>query len=147
MNGNNFDVATALVALVGIVIGAILQYIFSRSTESLKQHQTLKAQSYVDFVKSLAGITIAQRHHNKGRELESTILLADSKARVAIYGSKSVIESIANFFSRYGEITSPESITSFIEIIQKMRSETLKKQEMVIDNYISILLVGPSDNR
>ncbi len=45
---------TALLPLLGVTIGATLQYWFSRSTEATKQLQALRNQAYVDYLRAVA---------------------------------------------------------------------------------------------
>ncbi len=87
---------------MGVIIGAALQYVFAKRREVSKQYLDLKSQAYVDFIKSASGMTQAQKQGNQEKELEFRILLTDSKVRIAAYGSKEVIETMADFFMNSG---------------------------------------------
>jgi hypothetical protein len=88
------------------------------TAEASKQYQSIKNQSYVDFIKAVAGIAIAQKNADRAKELEFTILLTDAKARIAIYGSnKDVLERMGTFFEKYGALNSSEAMTAFVGAI------------------------------
>ena len=101
MNANATIIA-AFVGFVGLIVGGYAQYFYGRRAEVTKQLQSLKNQAYVDFVKSVAGVAIAQKAQNKEKELEFSILLADAKSRIAVYGDKEVVEGIATFYRMQG---------------------------------------------
>jgi hypothetical protein len=137
----NADIANPLIALVGIIIGVGLQYKFGIIAESSKQYQNLKSQAYVDFIKSVAGRTIAQRQQDIQGESSFLTLMIDAKIRIAIYGCKEVAELIAKFFRMHGSFNSPEAHRSFVNIIQKMRAESADGRKLPLnDDDISQLL-------
>jgi hypothetical protein len=136
----NATIIAAGMAMLGVMIGATLQYFYGKRAEATKSLQAQKNQAYVDFVKSVAGITIAQRHQNREKELEFTILLADARARIAVYGNKEVIKVIADFFREHGTLQSPKAMSSFVEVAQKMRGQAVDKGESVTDKELSQLL-------
>ena len=131
-----------LLPLIGVVIGAFLQYWFSKASEERKRRQNLQTQSYVDFFRSVSGIDIAQKYADKSKEQEFTVLLTDAKARIAIYGSKEVIKTIASFWRAGARIETPEQSQLFVAICQAMRKDSLPKNQEVPDKDISQLLFG-----
>jgi hypothetical protein len=67
--------------------------------------------------------------------------MTDSKIRIAIYGSKEVVESVADFFRRYGSLDLPEACRSFSTIVRKMRAESMDGKDFSVnDNDISQLI-------
>lgn len=136
----NVAILASLMGVLGVIVGASLQYFFNKRVELAKQNQSLKSSAYVDFIKAVAGITLSQRHEDKDKELEFAILLADAKARIAIYGSQEVANDVANFFKDHGTITSPESLSSFIKLVQTMRQQTIGTSETNIETSIKHLL-------
>jgi len=115
----NID-ANMTTALMGAVTGIVLQYKFGILAEKSKQYQNLKSQAYIDFIKSVAGIAIAQREQDAKGMFDFRTLLTDAKIRIAIYGSKDVVELMADFFRKYGgRLESPEACKSFSAIIDK----------------------------
>jgi hypothetical protein len=137
----NANINTALIAVVSAAIGVYLQYKFGILAEKSKQYQNLKSQAYIDFIKSAAGSSIAQKHRDAKGMFDFKTLMTDSKIRIAIYGSREVVELVADFFRRYGSLDLPESCRSFSAIVRKMRAESMDRKEFSVnDNDISQLI-------
>lgn len=109
----------AVLPIVGIVIGAVFQYVFSRTSEERKHQQNLRAQAYVDFLRGVSGVAISQKNNDKTREQEFMVLLTDSKARIAVYETKKVIQKIANFWRAGARTDTPERMRLFVNICQR----------------------------
>ena len=129
--------------ILGVVIGATLQYLFTRVLEEQRHQRNLKTQSYVDFVRNFVGAHFARE---KDKEQEFISSLSDATTRIGIYGAKEVIEAIANIKRvsanyKKGNVSESEFIHSFIGVIQAIRKDNLPK-EKVSDKDISQLLFG-----
>ena len=133
-------ILNALFIIIGVVVGSTLQYWFSKASEAQKHQQNLKTEAYVDFLRGTSGISIAQKNKNLKKEEEFTMLLTDAKARIAVYGGKEVIESIANFWRGGATLDTQDRFHSFIDICQAIRNESLPKEQSVLDKEISQLL-------
>ena len=131
---------TAILPMIGVMIGAILQYWFSRATEDHKNQQTLRTQAYVDYVRGVTGITFAQRVNNKEKEQESLILLVDAQARILMYGLKPVIQSLAEFYRKGKVLDTPERREDFITLCRNMRRDSLPRTDADLD-YQEALVV------
>ena len=83
---------------------------------------------------------MAQKMDNKDKELDASITLTDAKARIAIYGSKSVAAAAGEFFKKYGDLDSDGALNLFTQIIAKMRSETTGGKEPISNADIQRLL-------
>lgn len=124
--------------LVGIIAGVTTQYILSSYSEKRKRNADLKMQAYVDFIKSVSELGIEQKDHNVKKLGEYHIKLLDAKSRIAIYGSKKVVESIAAFFKNGGKINSEEERRLIIKIYQNMRNEYQKEE--IEDTELELLI-------
>ena len=82
---NTLIVAT--VPILGVALGAALQFYFSRSAEDRKNLNTLRASAYTDFIRGVSGVAISQRGNDVGQVAANMALVADAKARIAIWGS------------------------------------------------------------
>jgi len=111
--------------VVGIVVGAALQYYASRAFEERKMRRHSRTQTYVDFLRGSAGLAIAQADGDKERMKEYRILLTDAKARITIYGSKEVIHGAAEFFRASGRLDTSEQKQLYLRICEEMRKEGL----------------------
>ena len=131
-----------LVAFGVVVLGYFIQYWYSKKLESQKHQRDLRTGAYVDFIKGAVGMAITQKD-KPNEEHKFKVILADAKARISIYGSKEVIESIANFWRDGAILDTPERRRAFISICQTIRKEakeTLPKDQNVLNKEISQLL-------
>jgi len=136
------SIVVAIVGILGIVVGALLQFVFGKRIEASKQFKLLQTQAYVDFIKGLTGIGRAQFFGNKEKEIEYTILTAEARARISIYGSEKVIKNLAGLFREHNGIISEEEMEAFAELIQIMREESISKTNFVTKNEIKDVLFG-----
>jgi len=80
-------------------------------------------------------------HHHKHWGLK--ILVADAKARIAIYGGKPVVESLAGFLGESGcVIDTPASAKAFMAICQLMRRDSHPSPGSVSDPDMHLLVFG-----
>jgi hypothetical protein len=137
-------IVTAMVGVVGVLLGATAQFLFAKRADVAKHYQDLQTQAYVDFLNSTAGIGIAQRYDRKDEEYTSTAALADSRSRIAIYGSKAVAKVAAHFFSEYGNLSSREAVSAYVEIARTMRSEVPVPRvvQRISAAVIEVLVIG-----
>ena len=137
---------TIFVSITSIILGASLQYWFSRRSSGETHFRTLKTDAYVDFLSSISKVTIFQRHGDTQREREAIAAMMDAKARICIYGEKEVVSALATFWSLGAVIDTPERVDSFINIVQAMRKDS-HIVGFISDEEIEILLVGRGDGR
>ncbi len=138
----NINIVTALVGVLGVLLGALVQYLFGQRVELARHYQGLRTASYVDFIKSIAGIAMAQKMKSPERELEFSIMMVDAKSRIGIYGSEPVVAATAEFFRRHGALTSALAFSSFLAIVAPMRSETPGGETAISTANLSQLLFG-----
>jgi hypothetical protein len=119
----NAAIVVAFVGLVSALLGATAQHLYTRLGEARRHYRDLQTQAYVDFLKAVAGIAMAQRREMPDKEFEASVLLTDAKARIAIYGSARVASAAAAFFHEHGVPTSEAPLRSFTELISFMRAE------------------------
>jgi hypothetical protein len=84
-------VLTAMLPLLGVLVGAGLQYVFGRSLDVRRQVEASKAQAYSDYLQTFANIATT------GRSKDALAKLADAKTRICVYGSPTVLKLLADF--------------------------------------------------
>ncbi len=129
------------IALVGVIVGASLQYYFSRSTEHRKRLYELRAGSYVDYLASLAANAVANRTVDEALKVKSRLQAADAKARISIYGSNDVVAALAKSDRSGAALDDQTSIDLFVSACQTMRSESVGDTNLP-SGGLSQLLVG-----
>jgi len=127
---------TAVLALIGVMVGAGLQYVSGRALEGRKQLALQKSMAYVDFFKAVA--LIAQH----GRSKDNLTLAADSKVRICIYGSTSVIRHLRDFEKVGAVLNSYESFKIITELLKEMRKDTGMDHRGVSEDDFQNILFG-----
>lgn len=109
---------TAVLPLLGVVIGATLQYWTSRAAESRKQLQLLRSQSYVDYLRA---VTKAAHATSPDASRLARAEAADAKSRVAVYGTSRAIAALARFEEVGPVLDSPSAKGVFAILVAAMR--------------------------
>jgi hypothetical protein len=117
----------ALLPLVGVVVGATVQYWLSRSAESRKQLQLLQSQCYVDYLKA---VTKAAHALTTDAARLAKAEAADAKARLAVYGTPDVVAALARF-EETGAVTDNRSANAaFVALVGSMRRSKAKAEDL-----------------
>lgn len=129
----------ALFTLLGIAVGALLTYLFTRSHEHEKHYRLLQTSAYADYLRC-----VAESAH---LSLESNIAdvfarAADAKTRVCLYGSDEVITLLAAFEREGGSIGSAPQRSAFVRLVQAMRVNPTAQ----ISDIEAILFEAPHNN-
>jgi hypothetical protein len=66
-------------------------------------------------------------------EVEGTVMVADARARIAIYGGKAVVEALSKFISLGTQTLTPEGMRAFAELCRVMRAESGREPASVED--------------
>lgn len=109
---------SALLTVLGIVVGAILTYLFTRSHEQEKHYRLLQTGAYADYL-----CCVAESAHLNLESDEASLLAraADAKTRICLYGSQEVIALLAAFEKEGGVIGSAQQRSAFVRLVQAMR--------------------------
>lgn len=137
-------ILTLLLPVIGIIVGASLQYFFSKSGERRKQLEALKTQAYVDYLRSAAQIGHLGRSDSSKR-IEIMAALADAKTRICIYGSAKVIAALASFEKAGPDLNSLNSREKFLAVCIEMRHQSLGDSEAMKAENLNLLLFGPEE--
>jgi len=68
------------------------------------------------------------------------MLVADAKARIAMYGSAVGVHALSEFPCAGSVLDSPERASEFTAVCQKMRSDTRPRPKPVADRDVHFLL-------
>ena len=141
------NISTLVIAalpILGVVIGASLQYFFSKSTEARKYLTTLRTQAYIDYLRCFAEIKHVGRDNSRARG-EILAKATDAKTRILIYGSSSVLEALANFEKMGAVLDSPEAEKAFLTLCNIMRKESLGKIVKTKPEALATILFRSND--
>ena len=93
----------------------------------------LRQQSYADFLKAVANAA-------RNRTADVLTQAADAKARMAIYGSNSVLEKLAVFEELGASLTDDASRRAFATMTEQMRAESSSNSSRLQDGVLARVL-------
>ncbi|WP_406643336.1 hypothetical protein [Pectobacterium brasiliense] len=130
---------------VGIVIGASLQYFFTRHIEYTRSLRDMKTKAYMDYLKGVCEqaqiLMIADADNAQEKRREAFLKVVDAKARICLYGSERVIHTFAEFEKLGSSISTKPQRDAFIKMAMFMRKDAgLKK--LPAESDLSIVLLG-----
>lgn len=136
---------TAIFSFVGVVVGAFLQYYFTRHLDARKHHRELRTAAYTDYLKCVSEHANLgkQRESQEGRELR--FRTADAKCRICLYGSSHVIGAFANFEQLGATMSTPEQCLAFTRMVSIMRSDSTRSGQ-VDPAELQTVLLGYTSN-
>jgi hypothetical protein len=114
----------AIFSFFGVVIGAILQYLFTRHLDQQRAHRDARTRDYTDYLRCVS------EHANPAQFLESTdgheldAKTADAKCRICLYGSSPTVASFAKFERLGATIKSAEQRAAFTHTVAIMRKDS-----------------------
>lgn len=133
--------STALFSFFGIIIGAALQYLFTRHLDSQKNSRDLRTKAYTDYLMCVSEQANLgrQRQSQEGRELSART--ADAKCRICLYGSSSVVDAFAEFETLGATMTTMEQCAAFTRMVAIMRSDSTNGGQVKL-SALQVVLLG-----
>jgi hypothetical protein len=133
----------AILSFFGVIIGASLQYVFTRYLDNQRHHRDLRTQAYLDYLNSVSGLA----HLNEPQGSQERDLLAkvaDAKGRVCLYGSKEVIHAFALFEKLGAVVSSVQQRAAFVAMVIAMRNDSRNSADPGTED-IALVLLGSRD--
>ena len=129
--------AIGIVPLLGVMLGATLQFFLGRLAERRRAGESLRERAYTDYLRAVAAAAQAgtnEDYRNVNRDA------ADAKARIVVYGSDSVISALARF-EELGALVSNAgpSADAFVLLVSAMRP----RRSVGVERDIRTILLGP----
>lgn len=121
--------AIAFLPLIGVIIGAAVQFFLNRSAEKERQFDTLKTVAYVDYLRAIA----ASGHLRTDEDLRDAFRdAANAKTRIAVFGSAKVVHALAQFEEVGSVLDNPRARNAFIQLVVAMRpvNDTLAQRDI-----------------
>lgn len=130
----------AFFSFFGIVIGAALQYVFTRHLDSQRHHRELRSTAYIDYLRCVSEHANLgwNRQTDKGRSLGAKT--ADAKCRICLYGSRATIEAFAKFERLGATMNTEDQCASFTSMVALMRQDSGTKDKAKIGDLETVLL-------
>jgi hypothetical protein len=115
----------AVTALLGVGVGAVVQYCAARSLRRTGQLEELRSRAYVDFVRAVAAMSAGGVQETAGNAVAD---LTDAKVRIALYGSEGVIRTLATFCETEQRLSSQSARDAFLLLAVAMRADATAPQ-------------------
>lgn len=134
----------AIFTLLGAVVGAVLQYFFTRHIEHQKHYRGLRTQAYTDYLKSVCeqAQLAPKAQPNEIREIFTRT--ADAKARICLYGSTQAVEAFAAFERLGAKMKTKDERRAFTTMVAIMRMDSGSTPGVQIES-LELVLMGHRD--
>jgi len=132
---------TGLFSFIGIIIGASLQYVFTRHIEGQRHSRDIRSKAYMDYLNCVG--ELAQFRPATGSHERKTLdaRTADAKSRICLYGSTKVVSAFSKFQELGASTSTTEQCDAFINMVSKMREDSGSKT-CENNKEISTVLLG-----
>jgi hypothetical protein len=127
----------SLVPLVGVIIGATLSYVLTRSHDAKKQRDAVRRDVYADYLKATASLAHAMTSTEETKAREA---LTSAKARMCISAGNAMLQALREFERTGAQLSSEDGINAFIDLAIQMRVEM--GETGVNRQDLSVLLFG-----
>ena len=133
-------ILSSVLPLLGVLLGAVMHSHFSRTGNAEKHLQELRVTAYTDYLKCVADNAASRARRGDPELLART---ADSKTRIAMFGSSSVVAALSRFETAGPTIDSAEKEQLFLDIAGQMRADSAFKSDQVDSTDLKMILFGP----
>lgn len=113
-----------VLSFFGVIIGASLQYYFTRHIENQKHLRELRSKSYMDYLKCVCEQAQFKFKPNSKERMDLFSRAADAKSRICLYGSNEVIDAFAQFERLGAIIKTQEQMRAFTKMVSIMRIDS-----------------------
>ncbi|ATA20533.1 hypothetical protein [Gibbsiella quercinecans] len=136
---------TPYLAIAAAIVGASLQYLFTRHIEQIRAQREMKTKAYMDYLKGVCEQAQVSRIEDpkQAREklTEAFTIVADAKARICLYGADKVVHSFAEFEKLGASMGTEEQRRAFIAMAAAMRKDAGLSTTVSLDD-IGVVLLG-----
>jgi cadmium resistance protein CadD (predicted permease) len=134
------EIIIGVFTLMGVLIGTFLQFLSSKYLNSNDFKRRTEFETYVDYLKTIAGIKTAQKTDNVSEYINNLTRLIEVKSRILIVGSYKTIESLKKFEEHGAIISDNYSKELFSDIIVSMREALGDKKKLDFETVNAIIL-------
>ncbi|MCW6510299.1 hypothetical protein [Lichenifustis flavocetrariae] len=125
----------ASLSLIGVLIGATLQYAYGQRLEAKKLLSNQKALAYTDYFKAAAGLS-------QGRTADLLALTADAKTRICLFGTPDVVRALKDLEEVGAILSEPKGQIAMAAIMNAMRADLLGTRSVPGTSDLSAVLFG-----
>ena len=117
-----------LVQIILTCLAAFLGAYLTRRAEQVRHLRELRSAAYADFLRGFAKAGRAQAYtlrdgHSLVEERDASVLVADARGRISIYGGRDVINALSRFIGLGTQTQTPVGMQAFTDLCMQMRAE------------------------
>ncbi|MGG2041916.1 hypothetical protein [Burkholderia gladioli] len=132
--------AAAIFSFIGVVVGALLQYCFTRHLDRQKHHRELRTLAYTDYLKCVSEHANLRKSRDSPDGRDLGFRTADAKCRICLYGSPVVISAFASFERLGATMNTEEQRTAFTQMVLEMRNDSAHNGHVGLAELEAVLL-------
>tara|TARA_X000001316_G_C919643_1_gene33751 strand:- start:719 stop:1138 length:420 start_codon:yes stop_codon:yes gene_type:complete len=132
----------ATLPIVGVVVGALLQFWLSRHQRRKDTLAEMQTRAYVDYLRAVADSAQATRRNGPDSS-ELFARAADAKTRICIYGDRAVVIALSDFEAAGAKLITEEGFNAFLNLVSEMRVQALNESDGGLREKLSPILFGP----
>jgi hypothetical protein len=132
--------SSAIVGLLGVMLGAILTAWFTRRQEQKRFYRDSQRQAYSLFLSSLSGL--ATFPSDSPAYIEARKGLIEARCQIALYGSPQAIRILAGIFERYSDFQSILAQAHLSDLITQMRYDSGGRHERGLRVELASLVIS-----
>ena len=136
----NDSILAGIFGLLGVFIGALIQFYVSRRATEESRYLELKSQAYADYLNSIAAVAFAAPHE-RPKALQA---VAAAKTRLCVFGDGPIIDLAVNLENTSLDLSQTDAQEAFIRLLQAMRQRGVVVGQ-VNDSAFQVLLLGERD--
>ena len=131
---------TAILSFLGVMIGASLQYIFTRHIESQRHLRDLRSKAYMDYLRCVCEQAQFKLKEDTKERQELFTRTADAKTRICLYGSNEAIEAFSIFEKLGPTMGTDDQRRAFTSMVLIMRNDSGSKLGAQPEDIQTVLL-------
>ena len=132
----------AVLPLVGVVLGALLQYYLGHLKGERERADQRRNDAYSDYLRSVSAIANTQMGENREGDFKLRSALADAKCRISIYGTDEVVSRLSAFEATGANLADEKSLTAFLSLAHSMRRDAGNGSSKPSQNELKLILFG-----
>ena len=111
-------ITAGIFGLLGVFVGALLQFLFHRRANQESRYLELKSEVYADYVVGVAAVAFASSPSEHHKALEK---VTAAKGRLCVFGDKEVVAASVIFEGTSMDLSNQEAQDAFVGLLQSMR--------------------------
>lgn len=124
---------TLVCSLIGVMVGATLQYYLTLKTQEAKQWSELRSKAYIQYVENTTRVVTLEGEKKKdpAKLAEARVLRDSGRFLIALYGSKSVVDLMESYIETEKHPESERFKKISAELFAAMRNDLLPGSDTV----------------